>query len=163
MTPNLSFHRTRLRRSGELVRWAAVIVADNHAFRKTFTTVAVVEGIRLLLPSDPTIDMVVFSIGYVMLGAFGYLATRDGHGYKYVFSRTWLFIALWFSIGALKALITFLGLAPAEIPPEKNFQAFMGYVFATLLFAPIAFASSWLGILVYRLFTKFRHRSSNAA
>jgi hypothetical protein len=98
-----------------------------------------------------------------MLGVLGFLATRDGHGYKYVFSRTWLFIALWFSIGVLTAIATLVGLVPAEIPAEERSQAFMGYVFATLLFLPTAFASSWLGFFVYRLLTKFRRRTSNAA
>lgn len=138
-------------------------MAENRAFRKTFTTVAVVEGVRLLLPSGPTTDTVVFVIGYVMLGVFGFLATRDGHGYKYVFSRTWLFVALWFSIGVLTILGTLVGLVPSEIPAEKYSQAFMGYVFATLLFLPIAFASSWFGFFVYRLLSKFRRRTSNAA
>ena len=108
------------------------------------------------------IDTVFFAAGYVILAAFGFFAVRSGHGYRYTFSRTWIFIGLWFMAGVANFTLG-RGETPSNWTPEKDSQAFWGYVLATVLFLPVAFASSGLGVLTARLMGKLRHGSSSAA
>jgi len=139
-------------------------MSPNRAFRLTFATAVAVEGVHWMLPTDIAANtlFIGFVIDYFLLAVFGFLAVLDGHRYRYVFLATWAFIGLWFAVGVISFIVG-RGEVPPDWTPEKTRLAFWGYVFSTVVFLPVAFASSGLGIFAARLVSRFRHGPPNAA
>jgi hypothetical protein len=140
-------------------------MSANRAFRLTFAAAVILEIARLL-PIGETINTVGFWTRYALLLAFGFLAARGGSGYRYALARTWFFVGLWLAFGVVGALVDttlFRSEMAPTLSPDKRWLAFGGYVFATILLLPIAFAASALGVLAARLFSKLWHDPSRAS
>jgi hypothetical protein len=129
------------------------------AFRVTFLATAVLTVAGMFLPLSGVIAMSLS--GYALLAVFGFWAGRSGATYGKVFFATWPFVALWFGAGLLNFLLG-RGETPPGWPPQMDRQAFYGYIFATVLFLPVAFACSGLGMWVARLVSKHTGRSKAA-
>ena len=93
---------------------------------------------------------------------FGFLAGREGWRYRHVFLHTWAFVALWFLLGVVNRILD-RGETPADWSPEHDLMAFYGYLLASAVFLPVAFASSGLGVAVARLVSRRRHEPPPAA
>jgi hypothetical protein len=134
------------------------------AFRRTFTIALAVGVIESALPPSVAEKTLYagFWIGYLLVAAFGFLATWEGQRYRHVFTYTWAFVALWFVLGVLNFILG-RGDVPVDWSPEKDRLAFQGYLLATVLFLPVAFAASALGAAIAHLFARFRREPPHAA
>jgi hypothetical protein len=121
------------------------------AFRMTFLIAALMTAAEMLLPSNGTIATSL--AGYAVLTVFGFFGGRAGETYGRVFSLTWPFVALWFGAGVLNYLLG-LGDIPEDWTPQQDRQAFYGYTLATVMFLPVAFACSGVGLWIARLTSK---------
>ena len=92
-----------------------------------------------------------------MLLLLGFLIASAGRGYGLALSLTWPFAVLWLGVGMLNFLLG-RGGVPPDWTPENETQAFYGYLYAWLLFLPLAFASTAFGVLLGRVFKRVRRR-----
>ena len=139
-------------------------MVTSRAFRRTFAVALAVAFIEWALPlglAEKTM-YAGFWIGHLLVAAFGFFATWEGRRYRHVFAYTWAFVAVWFVLGVLDFV---LGRAdvPVDWSPEKSRLAFQGYLLATVLFLPVAFASSGLGVAMAHVFARFRREPPRAA
>ncbi|MBC9072777.1 hypothetical protein IAI53_12445 [Thauera sp. CAU 1555] len=130
------------------------------AFRQTFAAAVAVGVIDWALPLAVA-EKTMYAgswIGYLLLVAFGFLAIREGSRYRYVLRHTWAFVGFWFALGVLS-----FTLGRTDVPPEDRVLGLQGYLFATVLFLPVAFASSSLGAAIAHFLAKLRHDRPDAA
>ena len=127
----------------------------HRAFFITFSFAALVEVLNWFLPWPSQIAAIIFFAGYLLLVVLGYLLASAGRGYGLAFSLTLPFAVLWLGVGMLNYL---LGHSenPPDWTPEKETQALYGFVFAWLLFLPLAFASSAFGVFLERVLKRVR-------
>ena len=147
-----------------LERWDVLHMSTSRAFRVTFTAAVLIGLIDWAIPHSVAQQTfyVGTSLGYLILSVFGFLAGREGSRYRHVFLHTWAFVALWFLLGVVN-LILDRGETPADWSPEHDLMAFYGYLLASAVFLPVAFASSGLGVAVARLVSRRRHEPPPAA
>jgi hypothetical protein len=139
-------------------------LATSRAFRRTFTAAVAVGVIEWAMPlgiAEKTL-YAGFWIGHLLVVAFGFLATWERQRYRHVFAYTWAFIALWLVLGVLNFIFG-RGDVPADWTPEQSRLALQGYLLATVLFVPVAFASSGLGAAMAHLFARFLRKPPHAA
>jgi len=135
----------------------------SHSFRRTFTVAVVIGVIHSALPlavAEKTY-YVGFWLGYLALVAFGFLATREGHRYRYVFNLTFAFSGLWFLLGLLNFAFGRAELPPNGLPNQAQL-AFYGFLIATVMFLPFSFAATGIGVLAARLFSKFHNETPSS-
>ena len=139
-------------------------MVTSRAFRRTFVAAVTVGAIESALPLDVAEKTLYagFWIGYLLVAAFGFLATWEGQRYRHVFAYTWAFEALWLVLGVLNFVLD-RGDVSVDWSPEKDRLAFQGYLLATVLFLPVAFAASGLGTAMAHLFARFRREPPRAA
>lgn len=128
----------------------------SHAFRLTFALVVMIGVFDWVMPFEISKGVFFFGtwIGYFLLGAFGYMAVREGRPYRHVFAFTWAFVAFWFVLGLLNFAFG-RGSTPVNWSHQREHLAFYGFLFASAMFLPVAFAFSGLGVGV----AKFRSRN----
>ena len=125
------------------------------AFLVTFSFAALVEVLHWFLPWPSQLAAITFLAGYLVLIVLGFLIASAGRGYVLALSLTLPFAVLWLGVGMLNFLLG-RGEVPPHWTPDKETQAFYGYLFAWLLFLPLAFASSTFGVLLERIFKRIR-------
>ena len=141
--------------------------AISPAFYLTFAVAAVIELVSLACvwlgwysaPSAAT-DAIWWLTRYGPVTALGFMVGRISQPYRTAFANVWPFAILWFVVG----IIT---LRMSEMPPdwdaEKLRSAQWGYVLASVLVLPLAFASAALGVCLARRFHRVPPGDSNAA
>jgi hypothetical protein len=136
----------------------------SRAFRLTFASAVVLELIIWALP-----DVIVEQTLYVWLGApfvlllaFGFLASREGCRYKQVFANTWLLAGFWFAVGLVHFYFSAAEL-PAGWSSDDNSMALLGFFISAALMLVPAFAAAALGVAIGRFFSGLRRDPPPAA
>ena len=108
-------------------------------------------------------ESVVFLAQYAVLVLLGFLlGRRRGRAYSVAVANTLPFVVLWFVFGYVR-----MNFLQHETPPnwtaEQDYQAWLGYIFANVLFLPLAFAASALGVLLARVTKRVTGSADSAA
>jgi len=131
------------------------------AFSVTFALAVVCEAIGFALDGKPSIgEVILFGLGYALLVALGFLVAQCGHGYATAFASTWPFVLLWFLVGVFN-----MAWDRSATPPgfaHDHPSPFWGYVVATVMFLPLAFGASALGVWLRRFVRRRRAPPSSA-
>ena len=133
-------------------------MTTQRTFFIAFSFAALVEALNWFLAWPSTLGASVFFVGYLVLVVLGYLLASAGRGYVLALTLTWPFALLWLGVGILNFLFG-RGENPVGWTSKEETQTFYGFVFAWLLFLPLAFISSAFGVLLKRLAKRIRRVS----
>ena len=131
------------------------IMTIRRAFAITFSVALLIEIIRWFLDYRSPLVTALYALSYLTLIVLGFLLRRGGHSLSQVFKLTWPFVLLWLLVGLINFALG-RGEVPPNWTPEKSRRALYGYLFASLLFLPIAFGASGIGYGFSRLIDRFK-------
>jgi hypothetical protein len=135
-------------------------VTISRAFYIAFGCALAIEAFRFFLPESGTFATVLVIASYLCLVGLGFLLGHHSAPYRTAFANTWPFVLLWLVTGI--AYIQF-NEAPPKLTAENTRSAQWGYVIASILFLPIAFGASALGVWLARRFPRFQVGGPGAA
>ena len=143
-----------------LVRIATMTI--ERAFGTTFGAAVLLEVVRVAFVRDSTIIAICTSVvGYLALVVLGFLLARAGHSYRTAFANMWPFVILWLVVGLVDITFDPRGWPPGLYTAENVSKARWGFVLATILYLPIAFAAAALGVFGARLARRIRARGAS--
>ena len=134
----------------------------SRAFYIAFGCALAIEAIRFFLPQPGALSTALIIAGYLCLIALGFLLGHQSQPYRVAFANTWPFVLLWIALG-----IASVWSPLAEVPPNWSAaemrEALWGYVLASVLFLPVAFGASALGVWLAHRFPRFQVGGPGAA
>jgi hypothetical protein len=136
-------------------------VKIERAFAMMFGLAVAVEALHWFVFTPPVLHL-TFWAGYVILIVLGIMLAREPQPYRTAFANTWPFVLLWFFV-EYAAIRTRHGNFPVDWSDEKSRLAEWGWLIASVLHLPLAFAASTLGVALARMFWRRRSHESNAA
>jgi hypothetical protein len=133
-------------------------MSTGRAFAITFGCAVAVEVARLLFEPLGALDHVLFVLGYLVLALLGFLIAHRDRPYRSASALTLPFLVLWLALGMLYGMLE--GTSAAWTAEDRR-RAGLGYMIATLMFAPLAFLASALGVWLGRRLKGGRSEASN--
>lgn len=119
------------------------------AFWYTFGASLLLTLLNRVPPESSLLTGVLGVLGYLPLFALGFILSRFDHPYRIARTYTWPFVISWFAAGLLA-----IHFGLDEVPPDwsagKTRLAEWGYVLSTIIFLPLAFGASVLGVWLGR-------------
>jgi hypothetical protein len=136
-------------------------VTISRAFYITFGCALLIAAMHFLLTEESDFGTVLVVAGYVCLVGLGFLLGNQSQPYRTAFANTWPFVLMWLVMGIACIQVQLSGLPHWSAADIRTAQ--WGYVIASLLYLPVAFVASAVGVWLARRFPRFQIGGSGAA
>jgi hypothetical protein len=137
-------------------------VTISRAFYIAFGCAIAIEAFSFFLSEPSAFVTVLVIAGYLCLVALGFLLGHHSGPYRIAFANTWPFVLLWLVTGIANMQFR-ISAAPPNWTAETMRSAQWGYVMASILFLPLAFGASALGVWLAHRFPRFQAGGPRAA